>query len=211
MNCLTTLAAAGLLAVSAGSASAATITLAGSSATEDSCRRSNFTTSVACDGTITATGPGEGGNVSANDLNGVFAADGITLNSWSQIDRIGTVSAGTSTGENGLFRVVANVGSSQGTWSLIPNFAFDPTMIYAFALKGARDQVAYVMDYVAGGNWFSSDLQTPSGQTAGLSNITLFATRNPTTPPVVPLPAAGWLLVGGLAGLAALKRRRTAA
>lgn len=32
-----------------------------------------------------------------------------------------------------------------------------------------------------------------------------------TTPEVVPLPAAGWLLVGGLVGLAAMKRRRRAA
>jgi hypothetical protein len=34
----------------------------------------------------------------------------------------------------------------------------------------------------------------------------------PVTPPeVIPLPAAGWLLIGGLAGLAAMKRRRRAA
>lgn len=31
------------------------------------------------------------------------------------------------------------------------------------------------------------------------------------TPPVVPLPAAGWMLMAGIGGLAAMKRRRKAA
>lgn len=44
-----------------------------------------------------------------------------------------------------------------------------------------------------------------SGEGAGLSHITEIGF---TTPNPVPLPAAGWLLIGGLGGLVAMKRRR---
>jgi hypothetical protein len=43
---------------------------------------------------------------------------------------------------------------------------------------------------------------------AGLSNYGSIEVGHPE---VIPLPAAGWLLLGGFAGLAALKRRRRTA
>ena len=44
------------------------------------------------------------------------------------------------------------------------------------------------------------------GNDPGLSNYGTISTPN-----VIPLPAAGWLLIAGLGGLAAVKRRKRAA
>ncbi|WP_243641955.1 VPLPA-CTERM sorting domain-containing protein [Rhodovulum steppense] len=70
------------------------------------------------------------------------------------------------------------------------------------------------------GNWFYETYtfqQTWTSDLFGIGAIndkTQFKIKSITvaydTPEVVPLPAAGWLLLGGLGGLAALKRRRKA-
>lgn len=49
-----------------------------------------------------------------------------------------------------------------------------------------------------------------SGKPAAISNITFFDTEAPPVE-VIPLPAAGWLLLAGIGGLAAMRRRAKAA
>jgi hypothetical protein len=195
-------------ALLAMSASAATITVAGGGTT-DNCSLANFTVSVACDGDFAVAN--QGGNVAGSDINGLFFADGAPISGWAEIDAIGSVnSTGVQTGANGLFRI-NTTNTSSGTWELINPFAFDASKYYVFALKGATDQVAYFMDIASlFGNWTNGDLQTPNGQMnlAGLSNIRLF--EAPGNPSVVPLPAAGWLLLAGVGGLAAMRRKKTA-
>lgn len=59
---------------------------------------------------------------------------------------------------------------------------------------------------VTSGRWAISGDQA-------LSHVNIYAQvgRVPPPPPPVPLPAAGWLMIAGLGGLAALRRRRKAA
>jgi hypothetical protein len=101
---------------------------------------------------------------------------------------------------------------------------------YALALKGGaggRDGqffAAYLLTAadiaanLAGGNLSGTfNMSAFTGligngdQTPALSNATLFKREGDTPPPVVPLPAAGWLLIAGIGGLAALKRKKRAA
>jgi hypothetical protein len=58
------------------------------------------------------------------------------------------------------------------------------------------------MEFIANGseNWVSGTLGDPTGLNAGTLT---------TTAPAIPLPAAGWLLLGALGGLGALKRRKS--
>lgn len=62
-------------------------------------------------------------------------------------------------------------------------------------------------------NWFmvaceqGCDTSAFGNRTQGDINVNLAATNRAPVPPV-PLPAAGWLLIAGLGGLAAMKRRK---
>ncbi len=111
---------------------------------------------------------------------------------------------------NAFFSVTSNAGNTSGTWSLISGFSFDPTKIYALVLKGGSNgSIAYKLDTsFTSGDWTNADIPlNGGGNTPGLSNIRLYSTGPLST---IPLPAAGWLLIAGLGGLAAMRRRRKA-
>ena len=88
-----------------------------------------------------------------------------------------------------------------GAWTYTPDDAEDPG-ITGFVTKGGPNYRVFLKEGQAfKGIGDFSDFITPGG--GGLSHITWF---DSTTP--IPLPAAGWLLIAGLGGLAALRRSK---
>ena len=211
MNILKTFAAAGAVMLFAGAANAATVTNVSNGLATDECSLSNFTTSIACSGDISTAN--NGGNVASGDLDGVFQdADGLIEN-WMMADEISSVDQGNFSSEQqgaeGIFEIMLTEveGALTGMWRLIAPATFNQDYYYAFAIKGSTDQAVYVMDTsIMSGDWTTFDLENSGGSPA-LSNIALFKAPGADMPEI-PLPAAGWLLLGGLGGLAAMKRRR---
>ncbi len=198
MTMMTRLTAAALVA-------AATLAAAPSQAA--TCNTANLTTSTACEKNIPG---GPGGNVTTTQMNGFNSGAGVFgVNGWQDLGKINTTEAAGAFPST-YFTVTTTAGNGAGTWSLNPEYKFAAGESYAFVLKGGNDNVAYLLDpAVTSGAWTNLDLFTPNGRNnAGLSNMTLFGTA---TPAPVPLPAAAWLLIGGMAGLGAMARRRKAA
>lgn len=170
------------------------------------CSMANLTTSTACQPDIPG---GPGGNVTPTQMNGFNGGAGVFgQNGWKDLGKINTTEAPGTFGST-YFTVTTNAGNGSGTWALKPEFKFAAGQSYAFVLKGGTDNVAYLLDTAfSSGAWTNLDLFTPNGRNnAGLSNMTLFGTA---TPAPVPLPAAAWLLLGSMAGLGAVARRRRA-
>lgn len=193
MSRMTRLAAAALVAAAA---------LATAPAEAATCSTANLTTSTACQAGIPG---GPGGNVFEAQMNGFGGGAGVFgVNTWADLGKIETTEGGGSFAST-YFSFTSNAGNGSGTWSLNPGYEFAPGASYAFVLKGGTSNVAYLLDTAFGSDsWTNLDLFTPNGRNnAGLSNATLFATAAP-----VPLPAAAWLMLGGLAGLGAAARRR---
>ncbi|WP_233493392.1 VPLPA-CTERM sorting domain-containing protein [Ruegeria atlantica] len=74
-------------------------------------------------------------------------------------------------------------------------------------MKGANDWGVWIPKTPGFfGTWdLSGQILTPNGKnTAGLSNLSVYV----ASPSPIPLPAAGWLLIGGIGGLVALGRRK---
>ncbi|WP_245298721.1 VPLPA-CTERM sorting domain-containing protein [Pseudotabrizicola sediminis] len=200
-----------------GAAAGLAFAVAASTASATICNIGNFTTSTAC---LAGIPGGTGGNVKTGQMNGFNAGAGVFgYNEWSLLTKLETNSSGgTSLDDDSplaVFSLTSNPGNSGGMWSLIDSFSFATNMVYAFVLKGSGSNVAYLLNTAAsqeGGKWTNLDLFTDSENNAGLSNISLFSAKGdaPPPPPTIPLPAAGWLMIAGLGGLAALRRRKRA-
>lgn len=198
---LKNLVAAGLAGIlMSGGASALTLTTGATT-----CDVSNFTIggsdSLNCEGAYD-------GNDSNQNLDGVFG-----LNDWTQIVKVDDPATG-GTG-NGVTLTVGNPGGTSGTWSVDTWGGFTTVMA---VLKGGPTFSAYELDTTLGtfGSWDTSGIlkgnDTPG---PGLSHLTLYWTGTPPDPTggtigAVPLPAAMWLLLAGIGGLAAIGRRRSA-
>jgi hypothetical protein len=126
-------------------------------------------------------------------------------------DKIDNIDAGKLYGET-FFITVTKIKDRkeaiEGTWSLLPGLTFAKGASYALALKGGPNTIFYQLNTSAtSGTWSTADLLVgKKNNQAGLSNIQLYGTKTPVAP--VPLPAAAWLLIGGMAGFGALARRR---
>jgi hypothetical protein len=91
-----------------------------------------------------------------------------------------------------------------GTWSISIPVGFVLTDVYILFQTGVAHlnpdwAVFSIPDGIMSGDW--------TVERNGLSHANLYGTL---TPAAVPIPAAGFLLIGALGGLAALRRRRKA-
>ena len=206
---LKTLAAAAVLVMAAGGASAAMVVPVGTCTSYAGGNTNNLTTSTDC----ALPGVGKGGNPSLALMAGLFG-----VKEWTtDLGKIETTD-GIDDIDGTFFSLTSNTGNTAGTWLLKAGLFFDPAKFYALLLKGGSNgSIAYLLDTsVTGGNWLNLDIPLNKKNVPGLSNIRLYSTGDlvlrPTPPdvqiPPVPIPAAGFLLLGALGGLAVLRRRR---
>jgi len=203
---LKTLAAAAVLVMAAGVASAATCSIGGV----------NFTLTTSVGQTC----------VAGNDLgrNGIVA-NNMTLfglDDWRLGDSSDASASQTGSVE---FNAAPIVNVSSGLWSILGYNGFDPLMI---VLKAGDHYGAFLISTATsglGGTWsITRDaverqcigrgqrrvcVNVPVLKPVELSHTSLYHQRPPTPTPI-PIPAAGLLLLGALGGLAALRRRRAA-
>lgn len=149
-------------------------------------------TASACFGTVLPIPA----NDSASLLNShTFGTDTglFNLTNWSFLAKYENPDGGAET--NGLT-------VSGNTWSFAGSLFYEAV---AIILKQGNTFSAYLFD---GGLASTGTWSTPGfGQGAGgLSHMSIYTSGNPTSP--IPLPAAGWLMLAGLGGLVAVRRRR---
>lgn len=154
-------------------------------------------------------GVGGSGNDSASLLNAVIPDGLFGLDTWNLIARDNDLD-GTDTGVASAMTVSGSLIS--GTITLASTI-FDLYDHVAIVLKsgGGLDPEFWVA-YKAVDGVFEYDYQSiflnKKGKVGELSHISLYGT--PAELPPVPLPAAGWMLIAGIGGLAALRRRKRA-
>jgi hypothetical protein len=195
-----------------GNASGSTLKAIGDS--RSTCTVSDFTigdsSASGCEGAF--GGPGTGGNDSNVDLDGLFGQ-----NAWTEIVKLDGSSV-ENAGEGLTLSVFLTDGSDEksGTWSVSSWGGYKTVMAI---LKGGPTFSAYKLDTTLGtkGTWTTNGIRNGNGNgIPGLSHMTFYHVGSPIGPPrseastgpsPVPLPAAGWLLLAGLCGLVALRRR----
>lgn len=193
--------AAGAVIAFGGISSASTL----NPAEVNGCGIENFEHSTSCRINI---GDNNGGNVTDTGMDNSDFGDLLELGeSWQELD-VFDVKEGTY--ENDLFSINFASDSTyfSGSWNLNALFQFNDNEHYAFAIKSANPNAAaifnvvYLMD-----NGSRSGMFNTSDLTQGFSNMRLFGTGELAP---IPLPAAGWLLIAGIGGLFAMKRRKKA-
>jgi len=185
-----TFLAAGAVALTCSAASAATLNCT----TTGGQGKSNATFTLS-----NATGAACFGGNDKNTVNSTFLMFGMTGWIGSDANNNGF---GDGTVEFTSIDAPVN-GDKFGSWTIDSLAGLSKIVI---VLKAGNKFGAFLLDLVAldplSGFWTS---------TKGLSHATIYYNGTPVPPPsAVPLPAAGWMLLAGLGGIAALRRRRKA-
>jgi hypothetical protein len=167
------------------------------------CSAANVTGSTACQAKM----PLGTGAAAMNAFKGGTGVFGVT--GWTDLGKISTGDEDGAFADGFLSLTTAN-SHSNGAWSLAPGFKLAKGGVYALVLEGCKDTVAYLLDGIStSGAWANLDLRGKNGKkVTELHGATLVGTASPAP---VPLPAAAWLLLGGLASFGAVSRRRPAA
>ncbi len=185
----------GLASGASASTITITITLANGSA---SCSLSDFTiggsSASACEGAYA-------GNDSNSKLDGIFGIDG-----WTEIAKVNIPERGFGPFTSGSLTV--NGAGKSGAWGVTGWKDNSPVMA---VLKGGPTFAAYLLNDLSytSGTWNTDGIFRGSNKSGpALSHLTFYA--GGPTPTPIPLPAAGWLLLASLCGLAGMKRRKAA-
>lgn len=148
-----------------------------------------------CSGVFAENDTGDTGTLLTNLNGGIFSGLEDDWSIFGKSDETDDVTAPETT---------------SGSWSV--NFSPEAYSVFAVSLKAATGYAVYLFDLrpdadsLFGGGFETTGILNPGGNVADLSHMTIAVWDGEIS--VVPLPAAGWLLLGGLGGLAAFKRRK---
>ncbi|GAA0293357.1 VPLPA-CTERM sorting domain-containing protein [Rhodovulum strictum] len=139
---------------------------------------------------------------SGNDTNTI--TDSYTLFSmagWTLGDKTDDATAGDGNVSFALFELDDDNDDGVLNWELLNPFGYQ---YVALTLKQANSFAAFLLDTTKPlvGTWSTSG---PGNSKDGLSHGSAYYNGEPN---LVPLPAAGWLLLAGIGGLAALRRKK---
>lgn len=133
--------------------------------------------------------------------------DGLLgLNNWTVLEKDESVAANVNY-DNGGFKFTSNDGNFNGTWEVAQSI-LDQYANVAIVMKDGNQNPIPTLVYIVSttsGNWMTPWVNNQGRPNNSLSNVQLIVNGQ------IPLPAAGWLMIAGIGGLAALKRRKRAA
>jgi hypothetical protein len=183
----------------------------------ETCDLRDLTTSSDCIGAFFREND-SGGFLDAIGSDGAFG-----YNPWEYVNKVDNPAL-----TDGVLEVAYNSGGLTGSWSA--NLSeYGSSFEFIAVLKAGNAFAAYLLgrdftgNVISSGTWDTVALNTTNAQgdviNHALSHFSLYkyeCTDNDLTcggggtsgPPPVPLPAAGWMLIAGLGGLAAMKRRK---
>lgn len=196
------MAASSVIALAAG-ASAATCRIDAVTLTEVDSAAFGPVNSTNCFGA-------ESGNLNPTEVLAGLTNDdfGFGSYSWSYLGK----DDGGSTGS-----VQADVGSTTGSWSADFGSGFTAS-VFSVLLKAGNAYSVFLFDITPStGSAFAGTFDTQlaglvngGGTGQDLSHLEVAGVFTGAPPSPIPLPAAGWMLLAGIGGIAALKRRRKA-
>ena len=137
-------------------------------------------------------------NPAPNDSEAALSQNGFFgYSNWMLVDK-------DEANNDGGVLSMTGFGTTSGTYS----FTGVSGYVYALVVKAAPGFSAYLLDGTSATNatWDTLGVKTNTGGTPNVSHLSLYKTAGTT---VVPLPAAGWLILACLGALGVVGRRKS--